>query len=131
MSDEQISEIFRFRKFPVYQDMRNFRKQLKSFTKDRFPKEEQYNLTSQLWRALDSVVLNIAEGSDRYSGKANSNFLNIAIGSLDEVVACVDSASDDNYMGKADQMLFLNSAASIMRQLRALCSVTRKNLRSH
>lgn len=126
-----LNEIFRFRKFPVYIDAGEFRKTLKNYSKEHFPREEQYNLTSQLWRSLDSILLNIAEGSDRYSGKANSNFLNIAIGSLDEVVACVDCAFDDGYMSREDRIMFQSKAASIMKQLRALCSATRRNDRSH
>jgi len=59
--------IFRFRNFPVYKDAKIFRKELKEIVKRKFPKEEQFCLTYQLWRALDSIILNIAEGSDRYS----------------------------------------------------------------
>ncbi|MFH1678739.1 MAG: four helix bundle protein, partial [Candidatus Omnitrophota bacterium] len=43
------------------------RKELKELSRNKFPQKEQYNLTAQLWRALDSVLLNIAEGSERYS----------------------------------------------------------------
>ena len=56
-------EIFRFREFPVYKEAREFRKELKELSKKKFPKEEQFCLTSQLWRALDSILLNIAEGT--------------------------------------------------------------------
>lgn len=54
---------FRFREFPVYKASREFRNALKALSRKKFPKEELYNLTSQLWRALDSILLNIAEGS--------------------------------------------------------------------
>ena len=131
MDEQEKNEIFRFRNFPVYKESRIFRFQLKTYSKKHFPKEEQYNLTSQLWRSLDSILLNIAEGTDRYSGKSNSNFLNIAIGSLDEVVGCIDAAYDDGYMAKEQQMIFLTNAEQIMRQLKALCSAIRKNKRSN
>ena len=81
-----MSNIFRFREFPVYKDAREFRKDLKALTKKTFPREEQYALSSQLWRALDSVLLNIAEGSDRYSDKDFSRFLNNSLTSVNEVV---------------------------------------------
>ena len=49
---------FRFREFKVYKDARIFSKELKQLSK-KFPKEELYCLTSQLWRALNSIILNI------------------------------------------------------------------------
>ncbi len=52
---------------------------------DKLPKSEDYNLKSQLKRAMVSVPLNIAEGKCRSSSKDFSHFLNIAAASLDEV----------------------------------------------
>lgn len=52
---------------------------------DKLPKSEDYNLKSQLKRAMVSVPLNIAEGKCRASSKDFSHFLNIADASLDEV----------------------------------------------
>ena len=52
---------------------------------DKLPKSEDYNLKSQLKRAMVSVPLNIAEGKCRASLKDFSHFLNIAAASLDEV----------------------------------------------
>ena len=60
------NNIFRFREFKVYKDVRFFRKELKLLTKKKFPEEEQFCLTLQLWRASNSILLNIAEGTDRY-----------------------------------------------------------------
>ncbi|MDP2691876.1 MAG: four helix bundle protein [bacterium] len=132
MDDEkEINEIFRFRKFPVYHDAREFRKNLKKYTQEHFPQDERYCLRAQLWRALDSIVLNIAEGSDRYTGKSNSHFLNIAVGSLDEVVAGIDAACDDGYMDREKQLIFLGAAVLIMKQLKALSSTIRRNSRSN
>ena len=73
---------FRFRKFGVYQQSRIFRNKLKKFTDENFPKSEQYSLTSQLLRALNSVILNIAEGSDRGTDKDFAHFLNLSHNSL-------------------------------------------------
>ena len=86
---------FRFRKFKIYQDALEFRKKIKRLSREKFPKEEQFCLTSQLWRALDSVILNIAEGSDRGTDKDFAHFLNNPHTSLNEVVSCLDAALSD------------------------------------
>ena len=45
------------------------------------PKEEIYNLVSQMRRAATSIPSNIAEGNGRKTSKDYSNFLHIAGGS--------------------------------------------------
>lgn len=52
---------------------------------DKLPKSEEYNLKSQIKRAMVSVPLNIAEGKYRYSSKDFIHFLHIAQASLIEV----------------------------------------------
>lgn len=111
---------FRFRKFPVYNDARKFRKELKELSKRRFPKEEQFCLTSQMWRALDSIVLNIAEGTDRNTDKDFAHFLNQSHTSLNEVVGCLDLALDDGYINETEHMNYLLKAENIGDQLTAL-----------
>ena len=50
-----------------------------------YPKEETYNLVSQLKRATSSIATNIAEGTGRFSQKDLAHFLQIALGSSHEV----------------------------------------------
>lgn len=50
-----------------------------------FPKEETYNLTSQIKRSASSIPTNIAEGCGRFSQKELANFLQIALGSSHEL----------------------------------------------
>ena len=126
-----MNDIFRFRKFPVYNDSRQFRKELKELSRKKFPKEEQYNLTSQLWRALDSILLNVAEGSDRYSDTDFSRFLNNSLTSLNEAVACLDCALDDNYICTEEQDKYLSKAQDLAKQLKAFSSKVRKDNVSH
>jgi four helix bundle protein len=122
-----MNDIFRFRKFPVYNDARQFRKDLKKLSREKFPKEEQYNLTSQLWRALDSIILNIAEGSDRYSDTDFSRFLNNSLTSVNEVIACLDCALDDEYINEQEHDEYLSRAEALVRQLKAFSSKVRKD----
>ncbi len=125
-----MNTIFRFRQFPVYNDARHFRKELKQLSRIKFPKEEQFCLISQLWRALDSIILNIAEGSDRYSDKDFSHFLNNALTSLNEVVACLDCAFDGGYINIEELNKYLSQAENLVRQLKAFISKVRKDNRS-
>lgn len=50
-----------------------------------FPKEEMFALISQIRRAAVSVPSNIAEGAAGRTKQQFSNFLSIAIGSLNEI----------------------------------------------
>ncbi|KKQ53115.1 MAG: S23 ribosomal protein [Candidatus Woesebacteria bacterium GW2011_GWB1_39_10b] len=119
-------DIFRFRKFPVYLLAREFREELKKFTRINFPTEEKFVLRAQLWRALDSIALNIAEGSDHYSDVEFGKFLNTALTSLNEVVACLDCAFDDGYLNEGELNYFVNKAEDIARQLKAFSSKLRR-----
>lgn len=116
---EEINKKFRFRKFPVYIDARIFVREIKNVVYKKFPRKEQFSLSSQLCRALDSVLLNIAEGSDRVTDKDFAYFLNISNASLNEVVACMDIAFDEKYISEKERLIFLESALKISNQLTA------------
>lgn len=128
---ENMDNIFRFQEFPVYKDARQFRKEIKKMSKNKFPVEENFILKPQLWRALDSIILNIAEGADRHSDKDFSHFLNTSLGSINEVVACLDCALDDNYINQLEYDKYLSSAKNIVKQLKAFLSKVRKDNISH
>jgi len=110
---------FRFRKFPVYQEARKFSIELKILATKDFPKEEQFILTAQLLRASLSIILNIAEGSDRSTDKDFAHFLNQAHTSLNEVVSCLDAALDSDYISHAEHVLYLEKAAGLADQITA------------
>lgn len=69
-----------FRKYDVWQLSHSLVLEIYKITKN-FPKEELFNITSQLRRAVASIPTNISEGCGRNSDKEFANFLNIAIGS--------------------------------------------------
>jgi len=68
----------------------------------QFPKEELFNLTSQIRRSAISCCLNISEGSGRNAKKDFIRFVRIAIGSVLEVDACLKIAIDLGYIRKDD-----------------------------
>ena len=65
---------------------------------EQFPKSEIYGLTSQIRRAVISVVSNIAEGQGRLTSGEFLHFLGQARGSLLEADAQLLVASDLSYL---------------------------------
>ena len=53
---------FRFEELSIWQKAFQLANEI-NLLSDDFPKKEMYSLSSQIKRAADSVVLNIAEGS--------------------------------------------------------------------
>ncbi|MDP3985316.1 MAG: four helix bundle protein [bacterium] len=116
---DETEKKFRFRAFPLYKDARKLNTGLREFSLQVFPAEEKFCLTIQLWRALDSIVLNIAEGSDRGTDKDFAHFLNTAHTSLNEVVACLDISLDNSYITQEQHQAFLERCAALANQLTA------------
>ena len=67
----------------------------------QLPRQEEYNLASQLRRAAVSIALNIAEGSTSQSDPEQARFLRMAIRSLIETVACQHLIHRRNYLDDA------------------------------
>ena len=63
-----------------------------------FPADERYALCDQLRRSVISIPSDIAEGMGRTAEKEQAHFINIAFGSLMEVLAQVDIAKDLEYI---------------------------------
>lgn len=72
---------------------------------EAFPKSEEYNLKSQLKRAIVSVSLNIAEGKSRSGSKDFAHFLNMASASLTEVEVVIEIAKRLNYLKDYDKII--------------------------
>jgi four helix bundle protein len=78
--------MFNFEKLDVRQEAIQFADLIYQLT-NAFPSEERFGLTNQMRRAAISVSSNIAEGSSRGSHSDVSRFVEIATGSLLEVVS--------------------------------------------
>jgi four helix bundle protein len=64
----------------------------------RIPRVEQFGLTSQMKRAACSVPLNIAEGCGRNSEKDFVHFLDMSLGSANELEYCLLLIKDLGYL---------------------------------
>lgn len=91
---------FRFERIEAWQLARSFNRSVYQAARG-FPKEEMFALTSQIRRAAVSISSNIAEGSGRNSDADFAHFLEIAYGSLMEVVSQSYIALDQGYVRTA------------------------------
>ncbi len=78
--------MYQFEKLDVWQKSVDLVATVYAQTKN-FPEEEKFGLTNQLRRAAVSVVLNIAEGRGKLNDKEFCRFIDIASGSLFEVIS--------------------------------------------
>src|SRR5206468_3497366 len=78
--------MFNFEKLDVWQEAIRFADLVYELTGD-FPNEERFGLTNQMRRAAVSISSNLAEGSSRASHTDFARFVEIATGSLFEVVS--------------------------------------------
>lgn len=112
---------FRFREWDIYKDARVFRIAVIELLKN-YPEEEKYVLIAQTERALNSIILNIAEGANKTTDKDTRLYINRAHTSLDEVVACLDCALDNGYITKQQHQETLEKAGSLARRLRGFAN---------
>jgi four helix bundle protein len=109
---------FVFQNWQVYKDARSLRIEINQILKT-FPMEEKYILVDQIKRAILSVVLQIAEGSNRRTERDKGLFVNRALTSLDEVLACFDCGLDDKYITQKQYEVIYSKIEIIAKQLRA------------
>jgi len=65
---------------------------------NKFPSDEKYALMSQIKRAAVSISSNIAEGSGRNTDKDFAYFLDVALGSANELESELIIATDINFI---------------------------------
>lgn len=92
---------FNFEKLDVYRLALEFADEIYRVTR-KFPKEEQFGLTSQLRRAAVSIVANIAEGSGRYYKRDYAQFVRMSRGSVYECVALLQISMRQNYVNRGE-----------------------------
>ncbi|PIU41197.1 MAG: four helix bundle protein [Candidatus Omnitrophica bacterium CG07_land_8_20_14_0_80_42_15] len=110
---------FKFEKLEVWKKAVDLSYEIHQLTRD-FPKEEVYILTSQVKRAADSIVLNIAEGSTGQSNPEFKQFIGYAIRSGIEVVSCLYIGKKRELIGEEKFQKLYTEAESIIKMLQAL-----------
>ena len=87
---------------------------------EKFPKQQQFILTSQMQRAALSIPSNIAEGHGRNTRKDYRQFCIMARGSLFELETQCYAARKRNYISSAELADLIERTNSIGSKLGAL-----------
>lgn len=111
---------FKFENLQVWQIALELTDEIHLLTKSNFPKDELFILTSQIKRAADSVVLNIAEGCTGQTNPVFINFLNYALRSAIEVVACLFIAKKRRYINDVEFKKLYNNYQSLSKMITSL-----------
>jgi four helix bundle protein len=113
--------MFRFEKLDVWHRSVRFAQQVYADTR-AFPDDERFGLTSQMRRAAVSISSNIAEGSGRVSRADFARFLEIAYGSLMEVVSQSKIAQMQGFLSTQAFQHLCNESEELARMLSGLRS---------
>jgi four helix bundle protein len=86
----------------------------------KFPKTEVFGLTGQMRRAAASIPMNLAEGAARAGAREFAQFVNIAIGSCEEVRYQLHLAEALGYLPKVEQLRLDSRYESVKKMLAKL-----------
>ncbi|PYI83101.1 MAG: four helix bundle protein [Verrucomicrobia bacterium] len=111
--------MFNFEKLDVWRKAIDFAGLIYSETRS-FPLEERFGLTNQLRRAAISVSSNIAEGSSRSSKSDFARFVEIATGSVFEVVSQAFIAQRQSFLSEDQFRDIYTDAEELSRMLSGL-----------
>lgn len=120
MSDE-TKRGFNFEKLDVWHRAVELASFVYGFT-GKFPQDEKFGLTSQMRRASVSISSNIAEGSSRSSRQDFARFVELAVGSLYELVSQGFIARKQGFLMEADFGKLHAETEELIRMLSGLRS---------
>lgn len=89
---------------------------IKTKVAPKLPREERFELTSQLLRASLSVPLNIVEGCGRFTDKDFAHFLDTSLGSINETEYCCLICFEMKYISEEEY----NSILKLINETRAM-----------
>ena len=110
---------FYYRKLNVYHKAKQLVVDVYDLIKT-FPKDEMYSLNNQLQRAVISIPSNIAEGMGRMSNRERIHFIEIAYGSLMEVMCQMEIAESLGYIRQEELLSIEEKVVKISKMLSGL-----------
>jgi four helix bundle protein len=111
--------IYSFEKLEVYQLARKYKIDIK-LTSRLFPKEERFELISQINRSSASISANLAEGSGRASNFDQAHFTNMSYATGLETIDHLNTALDMKYIDEKEYEALRIKLDSILNKLNAL-----------
>ena len=111
--------MFNFEKLETWHDAIAFADLVYKSTRG-FPDEERFGLTNQMRRAAVSISSNIAEGCSRSSRLDYARFVEIATGSVFEVVSQATIGRNQRFLSQADYQQLYEAAEKQSRMLSGL-----------
>jgi len=107
---------FKFEKLGIWQKAMEFGESINQLSW-KFPKDEIYNLSSQIRRAADSIALNISEGAIGQTNPEFKKFIGYSIRSLAEVVTCLHKAKRREYISEEEFKKHYEFAFNLMNMM--------------
>ncbi len=109
---------FRFETLDIWHMAKDYAAKVYALTA-KFPRHEDYGLKSQMNKAVNSISLNIAEGSARRSNKAFDYHLEISVGSTFEVVAGSFLALERGYISEQEHKVLYEEGERLAKAINA------------
>lgn len=110
--------MFDFHNLDVYAKAKELNKEILQFLKEN--KQIDFYIRDQLKRASISIVINIAEGSGKFSKADKRNFYTIARGSVYECVSLLELIHDENHITKEKFNFFYQKYETLSKMLLGL-----------
>jgi four helix bundle protein len=120
--------MFNFEKLEVWRKAIEFADQVYALTRS-FPENERFGLTNQMRRAAVSISSNIAEGSSRASKSDFARFIQIAGGSIFEVVSQATIARRQKFLSEEAFQQLYAAAEEQSKMLSGLKNLSTLNLK--
>lgn len=120
--------IFRFLDWEMYKDAKKLNQKIGRLA-IHFSFDVKKKYSSQINRAALSICLNIAEAAGRYSDIEMCRFFDYSLGSISEVVACVDNLKDEGLIDASQFNEIYDDAFHIAKQIQGMQNNIRKNPR--
>ena len=110
---------FNFEKLDAWKEAIQFANLIYEVT-SKFPEQERFGLTNQMRRAAVSISSNLAEGSSRGSRTDFDRFVEIATGSLFEIVSQANLSLNQQFLVPSAYRRIIEAAEKQCRMLSGL-----------